>query len=54
MKKNTHPVYHKEAKVSCACGHSFIVGSTLEEIKTELCSFLNRKKIRSIKKIETI
>lgn len=38
MKKDIHPEYHKKAKVTCACGNSFEVGSTLEKIETELCS----------------
>lgn len=38
MKKGIHPTYYPEAKVSCACGHSFTTGSTLPEIKVELCS----------------
>jgi large subunit ribosomal protein L31 len=38
MKKEIHPIYHSDTKVSCACGHSFETGSTLAEIKTELCS----------------
>ena len=38
MKQATHPAYHPEAKVSCACGNSFVTGSTEAEIKTELCS----------------
>jgi large subunit ribosomal protein L31 len=38
MKKNIHPKYHNKAKVVCACGNSFETGSTMEEIKTELCS----------------
>ncbi|RMD59028.1 50S ribosomal protein L31 [Candidatus Parcubacteria bacterium] len=38
MKKDIHPPYHSEVKASCACGHTFITGSTLPEIKTELCS----------------
>ncbi|MEA1962951.1 MAG: 50S ribosomal protein L31 [Patescibacteria group bacterium] len=38
MKKDIHPKYNDKAKVICACGNSFIVGSTLSEIKTELCS----------------
>ena len=37
MKKDIHPEY-KEAKVSCACGNTFTVGSTKNEIKVELCS----------------
>ncbi len=38
MKKDIHPKYYPDAKVSCACGNSFSVGSTLPEIKVEICS----------------
>jgi len=38
MKKNIHPQYYPEAKVYCACGNKFTVGSTLPEIKVEICS----------------
>lgn len=38
MKKDIHPKYYPEAKVSCACGNSFITGSTLPELKVEICS----------------
>jgi large subunit ribosomal protein L31 len=38
MKKDIHPKYNTEAKVICACGNSFVTGSTIDEIKTELCS----------------
>jgi large subunit ribosomal protein L31 len=38
MKKEIHPKYYEKSKVSCACGNSFTVGSTLEELKVELCS----------------
>lgn len=38
MKTDTHPTYFKEAKVTCACGHSFAVGSTREKIEVEICS----------------
>lgn len=38
MKKDIHPEYYKKAKVTCACGNSFDVGSTVEKIETELCS----------------
>jgi large subunit ribosomal protein L31 len=37
MKKEIHPEYHK-ALVHCACGHEFETGSTLKEIKVEICS----------------
>ena len=38
MKKDIHPQYFPDAKVICACGNTFATGSTLPEIKTELCS----------------
>lgn len=38
MKKEIHPEYYPKAKVTCACGNTFTVGSTLKEIKVELCS----------------
>lgn len=37
MKKNIHPEYHPQAKVSCACGNTFTVGSTKKEIQVEIC-----------------
>lgn len=38
MKKDTHPTYYPDAKVICACGNEFSVGSTVKEIHIELCS----------------
>ncbi|MBI3633790.1 MAG: 50S ribosomal protein L31 [Candidatus Vogelbacteria bacterium] len=38
MKKDTHPTYYPAAKVTCACGQAFTVGSTKENIKIEICS----------------
>lgn len=38
MKKDIHPSYNTQAKVICACGNVIETGSTLDEIKTELCS----------------
>ena len=38
MKKNIHPKYFENCTVTCACGNSFITGSTQENIKVELCS----------------
>ena len=37
MKKNIHPKYYPKAKVHCACGASFEIGSTREHIETEIC-----------------
>lgn len=36
MKQGIHPKYY-QAKVTCACGNSFVVGSTMPEIKVEIC-----------------
>ena len=38
MKKKIHPEYYKKAKVKCACGNTFTIGSTKEFIETEICS----------------
>ena len=38
MKKEIHPKYFPEAKVTCACGNAFTVGSTKENINIEICS----------------
>ncbi len=38
MKTDIHPKYFDSAKVTCACGNSFAVGSTMEKIEVEICS----------------
>ncbi|MBI5306366.1 50S ribosomal protein L31 [Candidatus Wolfebacteria bacterium] len=38
MKKDIHPKYHPEAKIQCACGAKFAIGSTQPEIQIEICS----------------
>ena len=37
MKKDIHPQYYEHAKVTCACGKTFTVGSTKEHIQVEIC-----------------
>lgn len=37
MKKGIHPEYYK-ATVQCACGNRFETGSTVKDIKVEICS----------------
>lgn len=39
MKKQIHPKYNPEAQAVCACGRKFVVGSTVDQIKTEVCGF---------------
>jgi large subunit ribosomal protein L31 len=38
MKKEIHPQYFPKAKVRCACGATFTVGSTKEFMEIEVCS----------------
>jgi large subunit ribosomal protein L31 len=38
MKSGIHPEYHKEVKVVCSCGSTYVTGSTKSELRVELCS----------------
>ncbi len=38
MQKDIHPKYDINTKATCACGAVFLVGSTMPEIKMEICS----------------
>lgn len=38
MKKDLHPTYYPDAKVTCSCGNTWTTGSTKKEIYTEVCS----------------
>ncbi|MBI2551760.1 50S ribosomal protein L31 [Candidatus Uhrbacteria bacterium] len=38
MKTDLHPTYYPQAKITCACGASYTTGSTVEEIRVEICS----------------
>lgn len=38
MKEGIHPTWYSEARVVCACGNSWTTGSTLPEIRTDICS----------------
>ena len=38
MKNDIHPTYFPEAKVTCACGNTWTVGSTKEELRVDICS----------------
>lgn len=37
MKKDIHPKYH-QSKITCSCGNTFEVGSTVSEMHVEICS----------------
>ena len=38
MKKKVHPQWHPKAKLVCACGNVFEVGSTQPELQIEVCA----------------
>jgi large subunit ribosomal protein L31 len=38
MKVSIHPPYEPGATVTCACGNTFTVGSTVKDLRVELCS----------------
>ncbi|AEF18208.1 50S ribosomal protein L31 [Thermoanaerobacterium saccharolyticum] len=38
MKEGIHPTYYHDAVVRCACGNTFVTGSTKKELRVEICS----------------
>ncbi|HVG96049.1 MAG TPA: 50S ribosomal protein L31 [Chloroflexota bacterium] len=38
MKPEIHPNYYPTAVVTCACGNTFMTGSTRPELRVEICS----------------
>jgi len=38
MKENIHPVWFPQARVICACGNTWVTGSTVEEVRTDVCA----------------
>jgi len=38
MKKDTHPEYFTDAKITCSCGNVIYAGSTKKEQTIEICS----------------
>lgn len=38
MKPDTHPNYYPNAVVTCACGNTWMAGSTRPQIRVEICS----------------
>ena len=38
MKAKIHPKYYPEARIICACGNTFMTGSTSPELKVDICS----------------
>ncbi|MBI1871981.1 50S ribosomal protein L31 [Candidatus Collierbacteria bacterium] len=37
MKSKLHPTYH-QATVTCACGNTFTTGSTVQDLRVDICS----------------
>ena len=37
-KSGLHPTYYNDTLVTCACGHTFTTGATVQTIKTDICS----------------
>jgi large subunit ribosomal protein L31 len=38
MRPDIHPTYYPNAKVICSCGATWTTGSTIPEIRTDVCS----------------
>jgi large subunit ribosomal protein L31 len=38
VKPEIHPNYYPNAVVTCACGNTFMTGSTRPELRVEICS----------------
>jgi len=38
MQKGIHPAFYNDAVVTCACGNTWVTGSTRKVIRTEVCS----------------
>jgi large subunit ribosomal protein L31 len=54
MKKGIHPKYYPDAKVKCACGAEFEVGSTKPYMEIEICSRCHPAYTGKEKIIETV
>ncbi len=38
MRDGIHPTYYHDATVTCACGNTFLTGSTKKALRVEVCS----------------
>jgi large subunit ribosomal protein L31 len=38
MKADIHPTYYSNARVVCSCGSTWTTGSTIPEIRTDVCN----------------
>jgi len=53
MKKNIHPKWYEKAKVVCSCGNTFTVGSTVPEIRVEICHLCHPFFTGEVKYVDT-
>jgi len=53
MKKDIHPKYNSKATVTCVCGNTFTTGSTLDEIKIEICHLCHPFYTGNLKLVDT-
>ena len=54
MKASLHPNWYPEAKVSRACGNTFVAGSTIPEIRVEICSNCHPLYTGQMKLVDTL
>src|SRR5258708_1027716 len=38
MRDGIHPTYYHDARVTCACGNTFLTGSTSKSLRVDVCS----------------
>src|SRR5437764_14054058 len=38
VKDGIHPTYYHDATVTCACGNTFVTGSTSKSLRVDVCS----------------
>ncbi len=53
MRKEIHPQYYAEAKVTCACGNKFTLGATVPEMRLDVCSACHPLYTGKMKMIDT-
>ncbi|OGD61237.1 50S ribosomal protein L31 [Candidatus Berkelbacteria bacterium RIFCSPLOWO2_01_FULL_50_28] len=53
MKKEIHPQYFPNCKVTCACGNTFTLGATVSELRVEICSNCHPIYTGKVKYIDT-
>ncbi len=38
MKQGIHPTYYHDCRVTCACGNTFLTGSTAKSVRVDVCA----------------